>query len=480
MDHALPAPVPASGNNTKILATLGPSIKDKAMLAELVDAGADVFRLNFSHGSHADHLQRLGWIREIEAEIGRPVGVLMDLQGTKLRVGVFADGTINLVEGQLFRLDMSDEPGSKDRVQLPHPEIIAVATPGMQMMLDDGLIRIEVLDAGADYINAKVVIGGMLSDRKGVNVPEAMLDLSPLSEKDRNDLEFGLQHGVDWVALSFVQRPEDIAQARELVKGRALIMAKIEKPSAVVMAEQIIAAADGVMVARGDLGVELPVEQLPVIQKKLISLCRAAGKPVVVATQMLESMRMAPTPTRAEATDVANAVYDGTDAVMLSAETASGKYPIQTVATMERIIAQVEADPEYRVRLNASLPVSQETFADAISVALRRISAILPVKVIVNFTQSGASSKRMSRERPKPPVLSLTPNMATARRLTICWGAKPVYEQDLVASEGLERHAINAAKKMNLVSSGDTLVITAGSHVYPSGWTNMLRLELVD
>jgi pyruvate kinase len=301
VDHARPAPVPTSGNSTKILATLGPSIKDKAMLAELVAAGADVFRLNFSHGSHADHLERLGWIREVEAEIGRPVGVLMDLQGPKLRVGVFADGTINLIEGQQFRLDLSDQPGNNQRVQLPHPEIIAVATVGMQMMLDDGLIRIEVLEAGEDFIRAKVLVGGILSDRKGVNVPEAMLDLSPLSSKDRADLEFGLQHGVDWVALSFVPRPEDIAQARELVKGRALIMAKIEKPSAVALAEQIIAAADGIMVARGDLGVELPVEQLPVIQKGLISLCRAAGKPVVVATQMLESMRMAPTPTRAEA-----------------------------------------------------------------------------------------------------------------------------------------------------------------------------------
>jgi pyruvate kinase len=468
------------GNKTKILATLGPSVGDKATLAELVAAGANVFRLNFSHGSHEDHLQRLGWIRELEAEIERPLGVLLDLQGPKLRVGAFAGGGVELAEGQDFRLDLDAAAGDQRRVGLPHREIIEAAVPGMQMLLDDGLIRLEVVAAGDDFIDTLVVVGGALSDRKGVNVPDAMLDLSPLTAKDRDDLAFGLQHGVDWVALSFVQRPDDIEQARALVGDKAMIMAKIEKPSAVAMAEDIVAAADGVMVARGDLGVELPVEQLPVIQKRLVSLCRAAGKPVVVATQMLESMRNAPTPTRAEATDVANAVYDGTDAVMLSAETASGKYPVQTVATMGRIIAQVEADVRYRAQLDADRPVSRQTFADAISVALRRIAAILPVKLIVNYTQSGASSLRMARERPQAPVLSLTPSENAARRLTLSWGAIPVYEEGVVAGDGLEIHAINAARARGLVSTGDTLVITAGSHVYPSGWTNMLRLELVD
>jgi len=473
------APVPAAGNRTKILVTLGPAVRDAAMLAQLVAAGANVFRLNLSHGTHAEHQQRIAWIRAVEADCGRPLGILADLQGPKLRIGRFQAGSVELAEGQAFRLDLDLAPGDARRVGLPHPEIMAVARPGMSMLLDDGLIRLEVVAAGPDFMDTRVVVGGPLSDRKGVNVPDAVLALSPLGEKDRADLEFALAQGVDWVALSFVQRPEDIEEARALVRGRALVMAKIEKPAAVASAEAVIAAADGVMVARGDLGVELPVEKLPLIQKRLISLCRRVGKPVVVATQMLESMRNAPTPTRAEASDVANAVYDGADAVMLSAETASGRYPVLTVATMGRIIAQVEADEGYRAQLDGALPEWEQTFADAISAALRRISAILPVKVIVNYTQSGASSLRMARARPQAPVLSLTPSLHTARCLTLSWGAVPVFEQGVIAGEGLERHAIEAARRRGLVSSGDTLVVTAGSHVYPSGWTNMLRLEQV-
>jgi pyruvate kinase len=466
-------------NNTKILATLGPAIENKDRLRELLIAGANVLRLNFSHGSHDDHLTRLQWIRELEQELGRPLGVLMDLQGPKLRVGTFSESAVLLMEGQTFRFDLDKTPGDKERVNLPHPEIIAAAKPGMNMLVDDGLIRLEVTEKGDDFIGTRVVVPGVISDRKGVNVPDVVLDLSPLTDKDKIDLEFGLTHGADWVALSFVQRPEDIEQAKGLIKGRAKIMAKIEKPSAVEKLDAIIEAADGVMVARGDLGVELPVERLPAIQKQLISRCRKAGKPVVVATQMLESMRSAPTPTRAEVTDVANAVYDGTDAVMLSAETASGQHPVQAVAMMTKIIASVEHDPGYRAILDANKPEAESTFADAISCALRRITHILPVKVIVNYTKSGMSSQRVSRERPEAPVLSLTSNRFAARALTLSWGAVPVFDEALVTQSELETHAIDAALREGLVKEGDLLAITAGSNKYPAGWTNTLRLEQV-
>ncbi|MFM8679374.1 MAG: pyruvate kinase, partial [Alphaproteobacteria bacterium] len=339
--------------STKIVATLGPASSDPATIRKLFEAGADVFRLNFSHGSHDDHRARHAALREAEREIGHPIGILMDLQGPKLRVGTFESGRATLATGAAFRLDLDAAPGTERRACLPHPEIFAALKDGADLLVDDGKLRLRVGRHGADFAECEVVTGGTISDRKGVNVPGVVLPISPLTEKDRRDLAFGLELGVDWVALSFVQRPEDIAEARRLVQGRAGVLAKLEKPSAIERLEEIVDLCDAAMVARGDLGVEMPPETVPGTQKRIVRLCRRAGKPVIVATQMLETMVSSPTPTRAEASDVAPAVYDGADAVMLSAETASGKYPVEAVTIMEKIIESVEHDPLYRPIMDA-------------------------------------------------------------------------------------------------------------------------------
>ncbi|MDH4607235.1 pyruvate kinase [Pseudomonas sp. BN102] len=464
----------------KILATLGPAIKGIDDIRQLVEAGVNLFRLNFSHGEHADHAQRYQWVREVERQLNYPIGILMDLQGPKLRVGRFADGKVNLERGQAFRLDLDNTPGDARRVNLPHPEIIEALEPGMNLLLDDGRLRLQVIAKQADGVDTQVVAGGELSDRKGVNVPEAVLQLSPLTAKDRRDLDFGLELGVDWVALSFVQRPEDIVEARELIQGRAFLMAKIEKPSAVVHLEEIARLCDAIMVARGDLGVEVPAENVPRIQKDIIRTCRQLGRPVVVATQMLESMRFSPAPTRAEVTDVANAVAEGTDAVMLSAETASGDYPLETVQMMSKIIRQVENGPDFQSQLDVSRPQAEATASDAISCAIRRISGILPVAALVNYTESGSSSLRASRERPKAPILSLTPNLHTARRLTVAWGIYSVVNERLHKVEEVTSTALEIAQAQGMAKRGDTVVITAGVPFGQPGTTNSLRIETLN
>ncbi|MFC5695720.1 pyruvate kinase [Pseudomonas sp. GCM10022186] len=464
----------------KILATLGPAIKGIDDIRQLVEAGVNLFRLNFSHGEHADHAQRYQWVREVERQLNYPIGILMDLQGPKLRVGRFADGKVNLERGQAFRLDLDTTPGTAQRVNLPHPEIIEALEPGMNLLLDDGRLRLQVTAKHADAVETSVIAGGELSDRKGVNVPEAVLQLSPLTAKDRRDLAFGLELGVDWVALSFVQRPEDIVEARELIQGRAFLMAKIEKPSAVVHLEEIARLCDAIMVARGDLGVEVPAENVPRIQKDIIRTCRQLGRPVVVATQMLESMRFSPAPTRAEVTDVANAVAEGTDAVMLSAETASGDYPLETVQMMSKIIRQVENGPDFQNQLDVSRPQAEATASDAISCAIRRISSILPVAALVNYTESGSSSLRASRERPKAPILSLTPNLETARRLTVAWGIYSVVNERLHKVEEVTSTALEIAQAQGMAKRGDTVVITAGVPFGQPGTTNSLRIETLD
>ncbi|OEC60381.1 pyruvate kinase [Pseudomonas sp. ENNP23] len=461
----------------KILATLGPAIKGIDDIRDLVKAGVNLFRLNFSHGEHADHAQRYQWVREVERELGHPIGILMDLQGPKLRVGRFAEGKVQLERNQAFRLDLDASPGDNQRVNLPHPEIIQALEPGMSLLLDDGRLRLQVTAKHADAVETRVIAGGELSDRKGVNVPEAVLQLSPLTAKDRRDLDFGLELGVDWVALSFVQRPEDIVEARELIQGRAALMAKIEKPSAVQHLEAIARLCDAIMVARGDLGVEVPAENVPRIQKDIIRTCRQLGRPVVVATQMLESMRFSPAPTRAEVTDVAHAVAEGADTVMLSAETASGDYPLETVQMMSKIIRQVENGPDFQSQLDVARPQAEATASDAISCAIRRISSILPVAVLVNYTESGASSLRASRERPKAPILSLTPNLATARRLTLAWGVYSVVNARLHRVEEITGTALEIARGQNMARTGDTLVITAGVPLGTPGSTNLLRIE---
>ena len=461
----------------KILATLGPAIRDAAHIRQLVEAGVNLFRLNFSHGEHADHAQRYRWVREVERELNQPIGILIDLQGPKLRVGRFAKGKVQLVNGQSLRLDLDATPGDASRVNLPHPEIIEALQPGMSLLLDDGRLRLKVTAKQNDAVITEVIAGGELSDRKGVNVPEAVLQLSPLTEKDRRDLAFGLELGVDWVALSFVQRPEDIVEARELIGGKAFLMAKIEKPSAVQHLEEIAKLCDAIMVARGDLGVEVPAENVPRIQKDIVRTCRQLGRPVVVATQMLESMRFSPAPTRAEVTDVANAVAEGADAVMLSAETASGDYPLETVQMMSKIIRQVENGPDYQSQLDVGRPQAEATARDAISCAIRRISSILPVAALVNYTESGSSSLRASRERPKAPILSLTPSLTTARRLTVAWGIYSVVNERLRRVEEVTSTALEIAQAQGMAKRGETVVITAGEPFGQPGSTNSLRIE---
>ncbi len=466
--------------NAKIVATLGPASADRATIAAMVQAGADVFRLNFSHGTHADHKARLDMIRSIESELGKPIGVLLDLQGPKLRVGTFANGPVQLVEGASFRLDLQRElPGDATRAPLPHPEIFAALTTGADLLLDDGRLRLRVEACGADFADTRVINGGQLSDRKGVNIPGVVLPMSAMTEKDRADLDYGMTLGVDWVALSFVQRAQDIVEVKQIVQGRAGIVAKLEKPAAIECLEAILAETDAVMVARGDLGVELPAEQVPAIQKRIVRACRRLGKPVIVATQMLESMVSAPVPTRAEASDVATAIYDGADAVMLSAESASGKYPVESVAMMDRIIAQTEADPFYRAAIDASHTPPTATTADAIGWAAHSVTDLLDVAAMVAYTSSGSSALRMARERPRAPIIGITPKRATARRLALVWGVNAVLCHDVMGVDEMTEVAVQNAVKIGFAEPGETIVIVAGMPFGTAGTTNLLRIAQV-
>ncbi len=465
--------------SAKILATLGPSSSSADAINALFQAGADAFRFNLSHGTHDDHKARYDIVRGIEAEAGRPISVVMDLQGPKLRVGTFEGDKVELVAGQPFRLDLEDKPGTKERVTLPHIEIFQAIEEGTILLLDDGKIRLEVKEVGKDFAETEVVAGGPLSNRKGVNVPNAVLPLSALTEKDKRDLQFGLDLGADWVALSFVQRPEDVAEARRLIAGRAAIMVKIEKPAAVNHLDQIIEMADGVMVARGDLGVEMPPEDVPGLQKRMIRACRDSGKPVVVATQMLESMISAPSPTRAEASDVATAVYDGADAVMLSAETAAGQYPIEAVSMMDRIIRKVEGGQLYRSYLDAYHAEAERTTADAIMLAASGVATTMRAAAIVTYTTTGSTALRAARERPDRPILGLITRESTARRLALLWGLHPMVCEDANDIDEMVERACAAALDTDLARPGSSLVITAGMPFGTPGATNLLRIAWV-
>ncbi|MCP4329783.1 MAG: pyruvate kinase [Alphaproteobacteria bacterium] len=465
--------------STRILATLGPATSDRDTIARLFEAGADVFRLNFSHGDHADHRARYDTIRAIEKETGRPIGILMDLQGPKLRVGTFGDGKVTLEAGAKFRLDLESAPGDGGRVCLPHPEIFQAIRPETMLLLDDGKVRLRVLGCDAGHAETEVVTAGVLSDNKGVNVPGVVLPISVITEKDREDLEFGLELGVDWVGMSFVQRPEDLEEGRALIAGRAALMAKLEKPAAIDCLDEIIAGSDALMVARGDLGVELPPEDVPRIQRQIVRDCRAAGKPVVVATQMLESMIQAPTPTRAEASDVATAVYEGADAVMLSAETAAGDYPIEAVTMMDRIIRGVERDPSYLRVMDAEHPDPQATASDAITAAARQVAHTISAVVIVTYTSSGSTALRASRERPEVPILSLTPSLATARRLALAWGVHCIITDDIGNTTVMVDQARHHARAEGFGEAEAPFVITAGVPFGTPGATNLLRIAWV-
>lgn len=465
--------------STKILATLGPASASRERILALFEAGADVFRFNFSHGSHDDHAARFALVREIEAARGRPIGTLIDLQGPKLRIGTFAGGKVQLAAGAPFRLDLDPTPGDERRVQLPHPEILSALHAGTELLLDDGRIRLQVERADAGAAETVVVAGGTLSDRKGVNVPGVVLPIPAMTEKDRRDLTFGMELGFEWVALSFVQRPDDVAEAKRLVAGRAAVMAKIEKPAAIERLDEIVDLADAIMIARGDLGVEMPPEAVPGLQKRIIRRAREAGKPVVVATQMLESMVTSPAPTRAEASDVATAVYDGADAVMLSAESATGAFPVEAVAMMDRIITQVEHDALYRAYLDAFHATAQQTAADAITLAAAQVAHTLGSACIVTYTTSGATALRASRERPDHPILGLITRMVTARKLTLAWGIHPVFTEDARDLDEMVAKARQLARQEGFAQPGSSIVITAGLPFGTPGATNMLRVAWV-
>ncbi len=464
---------------TKIVATLGPASSTPERLKALFEAGADVFRLNFSHGTPDDHKQRVAQLRALEKEYKHPIAILMDLQGPKLRLGTMAQGPIELMKGQALRLDMDKAPGTIERVPLPHAEIFKAAKRDGLLLIDDGKVRLRIVAHGEDTIDAVVEVAGTISDRKGVNLPNLVVPLSPMTAKDRRDLDYGLSLGVDWVALSFVQHAHDIAELKKLVAGRAAVMAKLEKPAAIDHLDEIIEQSDGIMVARGDLGVELPPESVPPLQKRILAACRVLGRPAIVATQMLESMVHSPTPTRAEASDVATAVYDGTDAVMLSAESASGDYPIEAVTMMDRILKSVEADPLYRRLMDASRREPEATTADAISAAARQCAHTLTAAAIVTYTNTGSTTLRAARERPDVRILCLTPNLDTARRMTLAWGVHPVRTEDAHNFGDMVARATRVARQEKIAKQGERLVITAGVPFGTPGATNILRIAYV-
>lgn len=460
----------------RILATLGPSSADPAMIRKLYLAGADAFRINMSHGSHDDHKQVFAAIRTLEKEARRPMTILADLQGPKLRVGAFADGLVQLETDARFTLDRDDSPGDASRVSLPHPEIFEAIEDGARLLLDDGKIVLRVTDAGADRIETVVEVGGPLSNNKGLNVPDVIIPMAALTDKDRSDLTFALDQGADWIALSFVQKPEDAAEARKLIEGRAALLAKIEKPSAVRRIDEILEAVDAVMVARGDLGVEIPPEDVPPLQKQIVDKARKLGRPVVVATQMLESMIRSPTPTRAEVSDVATAVYDGADAIMLSAESAAGDWPEESVTMMDKIATAVEADPTHWERVHFTETLPDSTSADALAEASNGIAQTVSASAIICFTTSGSTARRVSRERPSVPLLVLTPKLKTARRLGLLWGAHSVHTRDVANFEEMVAKSKRMALRARIAEGGDRVIVMAGVPFGTPGSTNVLHI----
>ena len=461
---------------SRIVATLGPASNTAEQVLALARAGVDVFRLNFSHGTHEAHAEVFGHIRAAEVVMDRPLGILADLQGPKLRLGVFAEGAVGVKPGQSFRLDMDPAPGDAKRVSMPHPEIFAAMTPGADLLIDDGKVRLKIVSCDRERCEAKVISGTRLSDRKGVTLKGAVLAMPAMTEKDHKDLAFALRLGVDWVALSFVQRPDDVAQLRKLVNGRAAVLAKIEKRSALEQLEPILDLCDGLMVARGDLGVEMEPEDVPVAQKAILRAARRRGAPVIVATQMLESMTSSPTPTRAEASDVANAVYEGADALMLSAESASGDYPLEAVSMMNRIIERVERDPLWPELIQAEHGDLEDLDADILVAAARRAADTRSVNCLVAFTTTGGTASRMARERPLQPVLALTPDARVARRLALTWGLEPRVAIEPTSLDSVTDEAVDIAVTLGLAKPGGRILIVGGTPFGAPGAANLIRM----
>jgi pyruvate kinase len=464
---------------TKIVATLGPASSDQSVIASLFRAGADVFRINMSHTTHERMRGLVAAIRAVENEHERPIGILVDLQGPKLRIGSFTANPAALTTGATFILDADPMPGDATRVHLPHPEIFAAIEPGHTLLLDDGKVRLVATEVATDRIITRVEVGGKLSDRKGVSLPDTTVPFSAIAEKDRSDLDAALEAGIDWVALSFIQRPEDIAEAKKVTRGRAAVMAKIEKPQAVHRLDEIMDLADSLMVARGDLGVEMPLEKVPGVQKQMTRIARRAGKPVVVATQMLESMIASPVPTRAEVSDVSTAIFEGADAIMLSAESAAGQYPVEAVATMNRIAEEVERDPIYRTIIGAQRADPEATGADAIAAAAREIAETLELSAVICWTSSGSTALRVARERPKSPIVAISPKLSTGRRLSLVWGVHCIVAEDAHGLDDMVERACRLGSKDGFAKTGERVIIVAGVPLGTPGATNMLRIAFV-
>jgi len=467
------------GRRVKILATLGPASADPEVVEALYRAGADVFRINMSHTSHERMRELVGMIRAVEAENNRPIGILVDLQGPKLRLGAFKNDAAMVDKDQEFVLDTDPAPGDGTRVHLPHPEIFAAIKAGDTLLIDDGKLRLKAIETGPQRIVTRVEVGGKVSNRKGVSLPDTVIPLAALASKDIADLEAALDAGIDWVALSFIQRPEDIAEAKKITRGRAAVMAKIEKPQAVARLDDILDLADALMVARGDLGVEMPLEKVPGVQKDMTRACRRAGKPVVVATQMLESMIASPVPTRAEVSDVATAIFDGADAIMLSAESAAGQYPIEAVATMNRIAEQVENDATYLPSVHVLHTEPEATGADAIAAAARQVAETLDLAAIVCWTSSGSTGLRVSRERPKCPIVAISPIVAAGRKLSVVWGIHCVIAEDAHDQDDMIERACRLAFTEGFAKAGQRIIIVAGVPLGTPGATNMMRIAFV-
>ncbi len=465
---------------TKILATLGPASGDIEVIEKLLRAGVDIFRLNFSHGSHEDHKKRLDIIRALEEKYNHPIAILADMQGPKLRVGRFKEGQIKLTEGMKIRLDLDETLGDETRVCLPHPEVINNMPVDSEILLDDGKVRMKIVETGKEYLIGEIISGSKLSDNKGFNIPGVILPIEALTPKDLRDIDAALEMGVDWIAQSFVQKPEDVKQAREIIGNRAHLMIKIEKPSALEYLDEMIDLADGVMIARGDLGVEIPPENVPAVQKKIIRKVRAAGKPVVVATQMLESMIENARPTRAEASDVATAVYDGTDAVMLSAETAAGKYPVESVKIMDNICEKIEHDELYRPIMDAEHPNTEDNSPDAITTAAHQVAEDINASCIVTYTTTGGTALRAARQRPDVPVLCLTQDYKTARYMCLSYGVRSIVLDDVTDFDQTVDKACEIVKKLEFAKKGENIVMTAGVPFGTPGSTNNLRIAWIN
>ena len=466
--------------NTKIIATLGPSSSSPLKIHSLFQAGADIFRLNFSHGTLSDHRKKVFHIRQYEKRLGRPIAILGDLQGPKIRIGTFKKKSITLVNNQKFELDLDPEPGNEKRVFLPHPEIFKSVKKNTKVLIDDGKILLNIIGVNSEKITTEVLNGEKISNMKGVNIPDTLIKMSSLTKKDIKDLEFCLDLSLDYVALSFVQKAKDLIDLKKHIGSQTGIMAKFEKPLAIKRMDEILFHCDAAMVARGDLGVEMPPEEVPIIQKRIVQSCRDFGKPVVVATQMLDSMINSPSPTRAEASDVATAVFDAADSLMLSAETASGKFPVQSVQIMDRIIRGVENDDSYRQILESKKITLEETTSDAISSAASQVVKTVLAKAIFTYTRSGATAKRAARERPTVPIIGLSPDRITARQLALIWGVHTIHALEPKSFSGMIENACDLAKKEGIVKRGDYVVVTAGAPIGVSGSTNNLRIAKIN